>query len=54
MAVVTILLVIACINGGLWGRSWWRRMAETTGGSVRNARILISPPQAGQSSGSTS
>ncbi len=41
-------------GGGLWGRSRWRRMAETTGGSVRNARILISAPQAGQSSGSTS
>jgi hypothetical protein len=26
-------------GGGLWGRSRWRRMAETTGGSVRKARI---------------
>ena len=45
--------------GGREGRelvetSRWRRMAETKGGSARNARILISPPQGGQSSGSTS
>ena len=26
---------------GLVGRARWRRMAETTGGSVRNVRILI-------------
>ena len=45
--------------GGREGRelvetSRWRRMAETKGGSARNARILTSLPQGGQSSGSTS
>jgi hypothetical protein len=40
------------LRGGPGSR--WRRMAETTGGSVRNARILISAPQAGHNSGSTS
>ena len=42
------------MGGGPWGSSRWSRMAATTGGSVRNARILIWPPQAGQSRGSTS
>ncbi len=40
------------LRGGRESR--WRGMMETTGGSVRNARILISRAQAGQSSGSTS
>jgi hypothetical protein len=31
-----------------------RRMADTTGGSVRKARMDIWPPQAGQSRGRTS
>jgi hypothetical protein len=42
------------MGGGRWGSSRWRRMADTTGGSVRNARIVIVPPQAGQRSGGTS
>jgi hypothetical protein len=42
------------MGGCGWAGSRWRRMAETTGGSVRNARTLIWPPQAGQSSGSPS
>jgi len=42
------------VGGGLWGRSRWSRMAATTGGSVRKARMFIWLPQAGHSSGSTS
>jgi hypothetical protein len=41
-------------GGGLRGRSRWRRIDSTVGGSVRKARIFISPPQAGHRSGSTS
>jgi hypothetical protein len=37
------------LRGGPGSR--WRRMAETTGGSVRKARMLMDPPQAGQRSG---
>ena len=33
------------MGGGRWGSSRWRRIADTTGGSVRNARIVIVPPR---------
>ena len=42
------------IGGRAWGSSRCSRMAKTTGGSVRKARIFIWPPHAGHRSGITS
>jgi hypothetical protein len=40
--------------GSPWCQPTCRRILSTTGGSVMKARIRISPPQCGQSRGSSS